>query len=124
MRLGWGGPLLGYIGLGHRALLDGKQRLAVIAPEYEHRAHLGNLRHRLDDLTLPANLDQGRLGRQVVVKNIVMNQLLMPDRFAVGTIQYHQGIRVGNGVQPVAAVGVGAGATEGNEHPVARHIDA
>jgi hypothetical protein len=69
------------IRLRYRAFFHWEDRLTGIAVEEIKKTHLGRLRHGRDLLTISPNSDQARLGRQVIIPDIVMNNLKMPDQF-------------------------------------------
>ncbi len=68
-----------HVGLADRPLLDRPDRLAVRAIEDEDERLLRDLGDGLDRLAVDGDVDQDRRGREVVVPDVVMDQLVVPD---------------------------------------------
>ena len=67
-----------HVALRHRALFDGPERLAGDAIEHEQETLFGRLRDGVDRLAVVANRDQLWGGVVVVVPQIVVHHLKMP----------------------------------------------
>ena len=92
--LSWRQPLAGHAVLRHLAFFNRKKRLAGLTVEHKHHAHLGQLNHDRDGLTVVGDIDQHRLGRHVIIPHIVMHQLLVPGDFTGGGPQCNYRVRV------------------------------
>src|SRR4030095_15439366 len=82
-----GGLLAGYIGLRNRPLLDGPDWIPVGTIEDEGKRHLRELNNGLDSAPAHRNVGKNRSARRIVIPDIVVNDLLMPDPFAGLDIQ-------------------------------------
>ena len=75
---------------GHGPLLDRPDRLAGHAIEREDEPLLGDLRDRLDSLAVDGDVEQVRRGRQVVVPQPVVHELVVPDALAGLDVEAHE----------------------------------
>ena len=118
---GWVGRslLAGHVALRHGALFDGKQRRAGVAVEHEELRGLGSLQHRV---LAVRQRDQRRRRGIVVVPQIVMHGLEVPDEFSGRGAQRHDGIGIAVVAEPRDAVVVDRRAAGGQEHQVALRI--
>ena len=76
--LGGGGVITGDLGLEHRTLLDGPDRIASLPIEGEDQALLGVLDHRRYALSVHGQIHQHRWGGQVVIPLVAVMDLEMP----------------------------------------------
>src|SRR5262249_29168185 len=84
--------LAGHVALGDRALLDGPQRLAGHPVEDPHEALLAELRDRGDRLAAVPDGQQLPRGGIVVIPDIVVDHLEVPEAFAGPGIEGQQAI--------------------------------
>ena len=82
MRLRRPGALAGHVACGHRTLLDRPHRLTGDAIEHIGKALLGKLHQRFHRPAVDGHVDERRRGRKVVVPDVVMRDLIMPDALA------------------------------------------
>ena len=110
------------VALRHRALFDRNERLTCLAIEHEEVTRLGRNADRGDRPALLAPVEQDRRRRHVVVPEIVMNRLEVPDTRAGVGAQRYDGIGEQVIAEPLAAEVVGARAARRHEDEVARRI--
>ena len=96
----------GHVGLGHRPLFDGPQRLAGHAIEHPDEALLADLRHDVDRLAVVPHGQQFRRGGVVVIPDVVVDHLEMPEPLAGAGIEREQAIAEQIGAFAVRAVEV------------------
>ena len=89
--------------LRHGAFLHRPYRLAGIAVEHEHKSLLGRLDHDVARARAGIDARQRRLGRQIVIPDIVMHGLIRPDPLAGLGAQRHDRIGVVVIAGPLAA---------------------
>ena len=70
----------------YRTLFHRVERLASDSIQYKGETHLGHLYYSCAGFTVDCYVRKGRLRRYVVVPNIVMNSLIVPDYLAVERI--------------------------------------
>ena len=92
--------LAGHVALRHRPLLDRPDRLARHAIEHIQQAELRGLRDDVDRLAVVLHGQQLRTGDEIVVPQIVMQQLVMPEALAGAQVEREQ--RVAEQVVPFA----------------------
>ena len=80
--------------LRDRPFLDFKYGFAGFTIETEDQASLGTLQYGRNNFIIMLQINQGRLGRKVVIPHVVMNQLLVPGDFTACSMQCHQGVRI------------------------------
>ena len=102
--------------LRHGAFLDRPHGRARRAIEHEQETVLRDLRQRFDRATVDGDVDQDGRGRQVVVEQVVVHGLEMPDALAGLRVQRDDGAAVEVVAEPVAAVHVVRDAAR-------RHVD-
>src|SRR5579863_82446 len=73
-------------------LLDGEERFAGETIEDEGEPLLGYLSHSRDGLPIPMKRHQIRLSRQVIVPDIMMNDLVVPDELSGCRVEGNQAI--------------------------------
>ena len=112
----------GHASLRYRSLLDWKERLAGLAVEDEDEPHLGCLGDGGNFPPVASHGDQGRLRRNVVVPDVVVHDLEVPDYLAARGAQRDDRVRVAIVSAPLAAVEVRAGASGRNEDEAALRI--
>ena len=98
--------LAGHRRLRHGPLLDRPHGRARRAIEHEQEAVLRDLRERFDRPAVDRDVDQDRRGRQVVVEQIVMHGLEVPDALAGLRIQRDDRAAVQVVAEAMAAVHV------------------
>ena len=104
------GDLARHIALRDRALLDGNERRSRLAIEDEEMAGLGGDTHGGNGPAVLAPVEQDRRRRDVVVPEIVMDGLEMPDARPGVRTQRHDRVRKQVVAEPLAAEVVVAGA--------------
>src|SRR5438552_16068172 len=72
----------GYVAWRYRALFDRPDRLSRHAIEHIRVALLGELHQRFDRLALDRHVHQGGSGGEIVVPDVVMRDLIVPDPLA------------------------------------------
>ena len=82
----------GHVALGNRALLHRKQRFSREPVENKYKSHLGHLRNRRNFPAIPPHRDQHGLRGHIVIPNIVMHHLVVPDEFAAGSLKRYQAV--------------------------------
>ena len=92
--------LAGHIGMRHRPLFDRPERLAGHAIEHPQKSLLAGLRHHVHRLAVVLHRQQLRRGGIVVIPNVVMDHLEMPQAFAGARVQRQQA--VGEQIRAVA----------------------
>ena len=107
----------------HRALFDRKHGLAGLAVEHEDEALFGRLYDNVTRLALDRQRGERRLGREVIVPDVVLDDLEGPGDRAIGRVQGDDRVRVPIGAGPQAAEEVGARARGRQEHELARFVD-
>ena len=108
----------GDIRLRHRPLLHGEKRRAGAPIEHEDVAHLGRDGERRHVSAVPPQREHHRLGGNVVVPQVVVHHLEVPEDGAGRRPQRDHGIRVEILSQSPAAEEVGTGAAHRHEHHV------
>ena len=121
-RLRGPGLLAGHRAPRHRPLLDREQRRAGLAVQHEEVAHLGRDDDRRHRLAVARDRHQRGLGRHVVVPEIVVHDLEVPDDLAGGAAQRDHGVRVAVRADALAAVVVRARAAGRQEHEAALDV--
>src|SRR6516164_3594904 len=112
-----------HVGLRHRSLLDWPDRASGLALEQEQEALLRRLRDHVGiAAALPDRQQLRRLG-QVVVPQIVMHQLVMPDAFAGACVERHERVAKQVVARPIAAIEIKARAAEADERNAASLVD-
>src|SRR5215831_9831843 len=110
-RLGWEWlrrrcPFTWSRGLGDRTLLDRPYRLTCHAIEHKGKALFGHLYDRLDRFAVDSYIGQDWRGRQIVVPEIVMHELIVPDTFARFRLEAHKTVAEEIVAKPVASIHV------------------
>jgi hypothetical protein len=77
--------LAGHLRPGHRPFFHREDRFTGLAVEEEEKAHLGGLRDGRDIPTVLANGDQAGLGGKIIIPDVVVHDLVMPDQLAAGS---------------------------------------
>ncbi len=80
----------GHVALRNRSLFDRPERLARHTIEHEEESVLGGLRNSVDRLPLVTHRDELRRGGEVVVPQIVVHDLEMPESLAGARIERDQ----------------------------------
>ena len=80
--LGCGSVLFAGTGLRHSCFYDGPDWFAAGAVEHEDKALFGNLCEGLDAFAVDSNVREGGRGWRVVIPDVVMGGLKVPDAFA------------------------------------------
>ena len=108
----------------NRALLDRKQRRALLAVEEEDVTGLGDLRHRVHAAAVALHGHQHGGGRRIAIPQIVVHQLVVPH--ALARVRLQREHRVGEQVCAVAitAPEIEGGRSDRQEHEAARGIHA
>src|SRR6185369_927537 len=78
-RLGWRSPLGLDIGLFYGTLFDRPDRLPRDSIEDVCKGLLRKLDHRADGLSVDIDIQQDRMRRHVIVPDVMVHQLVMPD---------------------------------------------
>ena len=86
-------PLAGRIGRWHRPLFDRPDRLTVGPIEDERERLLRHLHDGLDSPAVNRDVRKDWRCRQIVVPEVVVNDLVVPDSLAGGASDAHQGVR-------------------------------
>ena len=110
------GLLAGHRRGRHRALLDRPDRLAGDPVEHVGERLLGHLRHGLDLPAVDGDVDERRRGRDVVVPDAVVDELVVPDALAGPGVQAHQALREQVVAGPMAAVEIVGGRLDRQIH--------
>src|SRR5262245_31036196 len=82
MRLRWPRSFARHVACRCRTFLDRPNRLSRHATEHIGIAFLGELNERFDRLAIDGHLYEGRSGREVIVPDIMVRDLVMPDALA------------------------------------------
>src|ERR1700675_498492 len=90
--LRWPSRFAGDVALGNRALLHWKQRFSRKSIEDKYEPHLGHLRNRGNLPAIPPHGDQHGLRGHVVIPNIVVHHLVVPNELAAGGIERYQAV--------------------------------
>ena len=114
----------GNVGGGHGLFLDVEERLAGLAVEQEDIARLRHLRDGVDLLAVVRDRDQVGIDRQIVVPQVVMQRLKVPDALARPGVESDRAVGEQVVAMPVAAVEVEGGRSESGEDQAALHVDA
>jgi len=109
------GLFAGHGTLRHRALLDGKERDACLAMQDVEMSHLGAHDHRGNRLPVARDIHEDRLSRNVVVPEVAMHDLEIPDDLTRRRSERDDRVRVHVCAEPLATVVVGARSAGGNE---------
>ena len=104
--------LAGHIALGNRPLFDGPERLAGHAVEDVEQSELGGLRDDVDHLAVVLDGEELGRGGGVVVPEIVMDELVMPEALAGAEVEREDAVAEEIGAFAVAAVHVVSGRAE------------
>ena len=123
-RLRLGRPLLRDLRLRDRLLFQRPHRAAVGAVEHVGEGLLGQLHHRAHGLPVHVEVDENRRRRHVVVPDVVVDQLLVPDHLAGLDVQADQRAREEVVAGPVSAVDVVGGRFHAQVHVAQRRIGA
>src|SRR5882762_4182817 len=91
-RLGRPSSFAGHAAFGNRALLHRKQRFSGEPVEDKYESHLGHLRNRRNIPAIPPHRDEHGLRGQIVVPNIVVHHLVVPDELAAGGLERYQAV--------------------------------
>src|SRR5215471_2893954 len=110
-RLGWERlrrrcPFTRSRGLRHGTLLDRPYRLTRHAIENKGKALFGHLHNRFDRFATDSDIRQDWRGRQIVVPEIVMHELIVPDTFARFRLEAHKTVAEEIVAKPVASIHV------------------
>ena len=81
-RLRWGRLLAGHVAFRHRALLDVEDRLAGDAIERKHQSGLVDDDHGGHQLSVAAQVDEKRRRLGVIVPDVMMHELKVPEILA------------------------------------------
>src|SRR5581483_9732193 len=108
------GLLTRSVALRDRTFFDRKDGSAVGAIEHEREGLLRQLHHRLDRLAVYGDVRENRRGRHVVVPDIVMRELVMPDAFTGLDIEADDGRRKQIIARTLSAVLIARRAFDGN----------
>jgi hypothetical protein len=114
--------LTGQIRGRNGAFLDWEQRRAGCAIEHEDEGGLGRLHDRIDRRSVALHRDQHRRRGQVVVPQVVVDGLEVPDALASRGAQRHHRIGEEVGAGTIGAVEVGARRTDRQEHQTALEV--
>jgi hypothetical protein len=121
--LGLGSDLAGDDGAGDGPLLHAVDRFAGEAVEDEEQAHFGDLRDGRDGLAVAADVEQGGRRSEIVVPDVVMNELLVPELFAGAGVEGNEGVAVEVVAGAVGAVEVVGGGAEGGVEDAAGGVE-
>ena len=88
-RLSWRGHFSGHVGGGDRAFFNREQRLAGIQVEYEGETHLRLLNRHVTFFAVLADRRDQRVSRKVIVEDVVVDDLVVPDGLAGFRRQRH-----------------------------------
>ena len=122
-RLRGRGLLTGHVRLRNGTLFDGPQGLAGDAVEGEQEPLLGDLRDGIDHFSIVANGQQLGRGGVVIIPNIVVDHLEMPQPFAGAGVKRKQGIAEQISAGPVHSVKVVLRAGGGGVEDAALDVD-
>ena len=100
------GPFSRHIGLRNRDVGNRPHGLAVGAVEHVRERHLPHLDDGFDRPSVDIDVDQDRMHRHVVVPDVVVNELLVPDHLAGLDIQADERVGIQVGAGTMAAVSV------------------
>src|SRR2546422_446175 len=89
-RLRWGSPLSRDIGLLHRTFNDWPDRLAGDAVEDVSESLFRQLNDRFHSAVIHIEIEQDRMRRHIVVPNVVMHELVIPNHLAGFDIDANQ----------------------------------
>src|SRR5262249_8184634 len=112
------------VALGYGRFLDIEQRLARYAIEYKREAGLGYLSYRWDKAPVAPYFDQIGLRGNIVIPEVVMHCLKMPDPLARRGVERDQGIAEQPRALAIAPIVVGRRRGQRQEHHAALDIDA
>ena len=104
-------------------LFHAKDRLAAEPVIDEQHAHLRMLDKGRNLAPVLHHIDQRRLGRQIVVPDVVMHELLIPLQFPGIGVQSHDAIGIKVVPGALAAVVIEACLGNRRKHQAVRHID-
>src|SRR4030095_6334431 len=102
----------GRVGLRNGPLLDGPQRGAGRAIEHEDESVLRGLRHDVYVSAVVPNSEKLRRSRKIVVPEIVMNDLIVPESFARPRIERNQTVAEQVRAVAIASVEIVSGRSE------------
>ena len=117
-------PLAGDVGGRHRLLLDVEKGLAGHAVEQEDVAGLRHLRDGVNRLAVVGDRDQVRIDRQVVVPQVMMERLEVPDALFRPGVERDGAVGEEIVALPVASVEVEGGRAQSREDQSAFRVDA
>ena len=83
----------GHVRLRHRSLLHLEQGLAGLTIEQEEIAHLGDLCHSVDATAVVVDGYEVGWGRKVVVPEVMVDDLVVPDALPSGSVEGDHGVR-------------------------------
>ena len=81
-----------HVTLGHWTFFYRKQWLSRNPVENKYETHLRDLSHRGNFAAIPPHIDEHGLRRQIVIPDIVVHGLEVPNQFAGGRVQRDQTI--------------------------------
>ena len=94
--------------LWHRAFFHIKNRLAGSSVETENESCFGALQYRRNDFSIVPQVNEGGLGGQIVIPDIVVNELLIPGNGSGFGIQRDERVCVEVVALPFATVEIRA----------------
>src|SRR5687768_7192875 len=103
-RLRWRRGLTGYLALGYPTFFDGPERLSGLPLEHIKKSGFAGLRDDVDGLAVVLHRQQLRRGRIVVVPQIMMDDLEMPQPLARSCVEGEQAVAEQVVASPIAAV--------------------
>src|SRR5262245_52201823 len=115
--------LAGRVRLRHGTLLNGPKRLAGLTVKHEQETMFRRLRNDVDTLAVMTDGQKLRSSRQIIVPQIVMNQLIVPETLAGLGIQSNEAVCKEIVSLSVAAVKVVPSGAKWNENDSTLHID-
>src|SRR5690606_32340080 len=118
-----GSRFAGDVRAGNRTLNDLEHGLTRLAVEYEDQSGLRRLYDRGNRFAVALDVHEHRLRSQVVIPQVVMNELAMPEQLAGFGAQSNQRVGVPVIADSLAAVEVRACRAGRNEHESATGID-
>ena len=119
----WRGLLAGHEARRHGLLVYREERLALGAIEHVEHAGFGGLDDRRHRHTLDFDVTQHGLGGEIVVPEVVVDELLVPDELAAPRIQREERVGEAIAAEPRAAEVVGARGAGRNQHEAIVLVD-
>ena len=118
-REGLGRPsrLARYLGLGHGTLFDAEQGAAGLPIQQKEMSHLGHLSHGVHGSAFVIDRDQDRGTGQIVVPQVMMHDLIVPDAFAGLGIETEDAVSKEILADPIAAPVIIGGRSGAEEDP-------